>query len=186
MGFDLSTICPTFTNTAENTINGLGVIGQCPNWNNSLQDGKNITGGFIGLDGVINKKTNFNQVPTGAFDDTSTDQFKIVATTPTTQTQLDSGYFLIEINSNFNNEFTDETNTYKKISAIVSRYYSQGSYTSSDISASIPYIHRGQTVSLNNFNVRILDKNKNLVDNSGDDNCVFIELIKNNNNNDNK
>ena len=130
---------------------------------------------------MIQKTDTFYEIPTSVFNNTSEDQFQIVASNSIDNTELDSGYFLIEINSNFNNEYTDELNTYKKISAIVSRYYSQGSYTSADISASIPYIHKGQTVSLNNFNVRILDKNKNLVDNIGDDNCVFLELIKNNN-----
>ena len=180
LGFKLTDICPSFTTLPLTAIGGLNVNGITQSFNGTLIDGINLTGGFIGLDDVIDKSgaDTFYKVPLNAFDNTSSDQFKIIATTPITPTQLDSGYFLLEVNSNFNTKFMDEETIYSKISAIVSRYYSEGSYTSSDLSSSIPYIHEGQPVSLSSFRVRILDKNKQLVTNIGDDNCVFIEVIK--------
>ena len=70
-----------------------------------------------------------------------------------------------------------ENNT---IQSIISKYYSQSSFTSSYSEGSIAYVHNSdEPLYLNSFRVRILDPNNKLSPNIGSKNCVFIEVIKN-------
>jgi len=77
-------------------------------------------------------------------------------------------YYLININVMKNQVITslgENTTTvshkFADISAVIGTYYNSSSYTLSQPSDSIPYIHKGNPIPLNNIKVRILDKNKN-------------------------
>ena len=89
------------------------------------------------------------------------------------------GYFLIEIQAKFRNNFMSADETYPFISQIVSRYYSINSYTSAS-DGMITYTHKGEPMTLSSFKIRILNSDKIVPPNLGDDNTIFLEIIKNN------
>ena len=77
-------------------------------------------------------------------------------------------YYLININVmkgiNIGSQSENTTAIQQKfadISCVTGTYYNASSYTLSQPSDAIPYIHKGNPIPLNNIKVRILDKNKN-------------------------
>ena len=87
------------------------------------------------------------------------------------------GYFYIELIAGFQSELVSELSIQQNIHSIVNRYYSLGSFTSSE-GSSINYIHRGEPLFLSDFKVRILDSDKNLSVELGEDNTIFLEIIR--------
>jgi hypothetical protein len=94
-------------------------------------------------------------------------------------------YYLININVMKNNavsSFGENTSVvsqkFADISAVIGTYYNSSSYTLSQPSDSIPYIHKGNPIPLNNITVRILDKNKNNNKACLDKSHVFLLLEK--------
>tara|TARA_R110000782_G_scaffold45394_3_gene100877 strand:+ start:8056 stop:10290 length:2235 start_codon:yes stop_codon:yes gene_type:complete len=96
----------------------------------------------------------------------------------------DSGFYVFEVelgmqynmsigSSNRKNTFT------RNIRAIVDRYYSVNSYTSSQ-GSNTEYIHYGQPTIIKSIKVTIRNSNGLIIDHLGDDNSVFINIIKNN------
>jgi replicative DNA helicase len=92
--------------------------------------------------------------------------------------QFAFGYFLVEIQSKFLNDFYTIDQNRSNIKAIVSRYYSLDSYTTGNEQGSAVYTHEGPPMTLSSFNCRILDSDKNLATNIGDDSTIFLEIIK--------
>ena len=77
-------------------------------------------------------------------------------------------YYLININVmkgiNIGSQSENTTSIQQKfadISCVTGTYYNASSYTLSQPSDAIPYIHKGNPLPINNIKVRILDKNKN-------------------------
>ena len=87
------------------------------------------------------------------------------------------GYFYIEIEAGFQSELVSELSIQQNIHAIVNRYYSLGSFTSSE-GSSINYIHRGEPLFLSDLKIRILDSDKKLSQELGADNSIFLEIIR--------
>ena len=87
------------------------------------------------------------------------------------------GYYLIEINSQFKNNFMTEDNNYNHIQQIVNRYYELNSYTSGE-SGQIVYQHTGEPTLLQSFHCRILTSDKQLATNVGDDNTIHLQIVK--------
>ena len=160
---------------------------------NQLKDGVNMTNGFVGISSAFNKGSNFQKVVTlpfpsvadavdSAFVSIGTDTEEITAgksVLSATSGSTSFGYFLIEVSAQFggNNFLTPEQN-FKHIVAIVSKYYQKQNYTSSTSADSIVYTHKGSPMLLNSFKCRILDSNKVLAQNIGEDNTVVLEIIK--------
>ncbi len=63
------------------------------------------------------------------------------------------------------------------IRSIVSRYYTANNYTSSD-SDSIVYQNRGVPAMLSLLKIRILNPDQSLITNLGENNTVFLRLVK--------
>lgn len=91
---------------------------------------------------------------------------------------LTFGYFLIDINAKFNNEFTGSNYQSNNIRGIISRYYQQNSYTIGSAADSVPYIHKGEPVLLSSFKCRILSGDKVLAPNLQTDNSIIMEVVK--------
>ena len=71
-------------------------------------------------------------------------------------------------------------NNNNKISSIISKYYSQNSYTSSYSEGSIPYLHKAdEPLYISNIRIRILDPDNKINDKIGNRNSIFLEVIKN-------
>jgi hypothetical protein len=180
LGFTLSDIIPTFSNTGNTNIDGIGGIASVPLFE-QLIDGKHLTGAYTGLDNIIQKTTDFYKVPDGSgnINDTSETQFEIEGNIINDVTIANTGYFLIELTTSFIGDMITANEIKNRVFGIVNRYYNQDNYTSSDISSGIPYIHRGNPVMLSSIKVRILNPDGTLADNIGPDNTVFLEILRN-------
>jgi hypothetical protein len=148
-----------------------------------FQDGINMTSGYSGLNAVVIKNGTdpFNYPatvpPTGIFS-TSTDVTPIIGKASSLNAQDAFGYFLVEVKAGFGNDFYTPLNNQNSVRAIVSRYYSVNSYTSGTEADSIVYRHNGDPMMLSSFKIRILDSLKNVASNIGEDNTIFIGIIK--------
>ena len=143
----------------------------------SVQAGVNTTDAYLGLDAAIVKSNQFMITPTPPLYSTSTTNVEILAAESALGSS-DAGYFLIDITSKMKQNFIGSDYYSSSISGIVSRYYSVDSYTSGSSDAAIPYVHRGAPMMLTSLRVRILDPSNYDAANIGEDNTVFVEVIK--------
>ncbi len=157
-------------------------------------EGIKTTGGFLGLDSMVQKGAAgsgnpFYEVPglptsTGANEifSTSDSQTEIEAINSVLNSRnaITFGYFLVEVKAQFKGgDLISENANKHNVMAIVSRYYQQDSYTSSSSDAAVIYQHNSpEPVLLNSLKCRILDSDGNLADNIGQDNTIFIEIVK--------
>ena len=179
----------TITGTAPNgnpyIVNGLpsGI----PVFNRFLKDGVDVVGGYEGLDAIVDKTSGnekalapliptANTIKYSSSDRTLgiTSQNSIMAS----ESKIDYGYFLIEVKAQFQNNFITPNENRGDVVAIVSRYYELDSFTSSTASDSIIYTHQGEPQRLSSFRCRILDNKKQLAQNIGTDNTIFLEIVK--------
>lgn len=155
-------------------------------------DGKQKTTGFLGVNSVFDKGKGFQQqvqLPTVSTAGEAKSKFVLIGD-DTTQidagksvlssdnTEVSFGYFLVEVQGNFTNNFLNQQGNFKHIVSIVSRYYSRDNYTTSSSADSIIYTHSGDPVLLNSFNCRIMNSEKQIAQNIGQDNTVILELVK--------
>lgn len=164
----------------------------------TIKEGVNITAGFQGIDSVLSKgniadpTAPFWQpptLPTAPTESTGGSRNAIFSSQDKTveieadrsifaaNTQLPFGYFLVEVNANFQTKLKNPTGERGSIVSIVSRYYSQGSYTSASADSALVYKHTGQPTILTSFNCRILNSDGDLA-NVGGDNTIFLEIIR--------
>lgn len=91
------------------------------------------------------------------------------------------GHYLISI-TGYGNDKNGLINENMKIDskAIVSNYYvNQGSFVSLTFPDSQVYTHVGETITLNNFTVRIIDpENMKSINGLGENTCVYIQINK--------
>ena len=93
--------------------------------------------------------------------------------------QSEGGFYKISVDMNGVKSDVRGFGESNNIQAIISKYYSQASFTSSYSEGSIAYIHNSdEPLYLNSFRVRILDPNNKLSPNIGSKNCVFLQIIK--------
>ena len=163
-----------------------------------LIEGQHITGDEAGLDTIIQKKiqstvTGGNFVPSSfqAFDimtslsqDASIISDVIGSNTIIAQSKIGSdllnegAYYKVSVDMGIKTELLGNNNS-NTISSIISKYYSQNSYTSSYSEGSVPYQHQSEEpLYISNIRVRILDPNNKLSDKIGDRNSVFLEVVK--------
>lgn len=91
----------------------------------------------------------------------------------------EGGYYKISVDMNGVKSDLRGFGENNTIQSIISKYYSQSSFTSSYSEGSIAYIHNSsEPLYLNSFRVRILDPNNKLSPNIGSKNCVFLEIVK--------
>lgn len=88
------------------------------------------------------------------------------------------GHYLIEIEG-YQSSLLNEQQKYG-IKAIVSSYYNNiGSFTSLPFNdEAFLYQHVGESITLNNFRVRILDGKMKEVEGLGDNSCVYLQITK--------
>ena len=152
--------------------------------------GVTVTTNFTGADSLVNKLASDT---TGAFRLApepkdisspdivySTSQYTnpVLASVSVFQQNNSYGYFLIEIDSNFSDEYVDTTSTNTKIKSVVSRFFERASYTAGTSSGSLIYTHQGPSQILSSFRCRILDSNKQLATGIGQDNTIFLQLVR--------
>lgn len=155
-----------------------------------LIEGSSITGDALDLDSLIFKKVD---ATTNQFFDEAPTNFATIQTAGaatisifakdsfnTTDDDVNTPYYQIEVDVGQTGNKKYGANKFNnKISAIISRYYSSDSYSSSmDSSGSYIYQHKGQPFQISKASVRILGPEGNLVKGIGNDNTVFVSIIK--------
>tara|TARA_R100000654_G_scaffold19326_4_gene39556 strand:+ start:5045 stop:6859 length:1815 start_codon:yes stop_codon:yes gene_type:complete len=189
MGFD-ATACVKSSNITKS-------IGNLNNFNIPLvsaTEGIDITGAYLGTDIVMNKggagESGSVTVPTigGALSgdrttpvgETSSNTTSIYAkTSQEGDGLLEEPYFLVDIGLNAPQKYMGQGFQANSIKAVVGKYYSTNSYTNGSVNDSlIPYTHRGDPFNLSTLRIRILDPDHDMAENIGDNNAVFVEIIK--------
>ena len=94
------------------------------------------------------------------------------------QVKQNFGYYLIEVEAQFQNNYITADQNRRSVMGIVSRYYAKDSYTSASEDASVIYTHQGEPQILSSFNIRILDSDKQVAQNIGTDNTVHLMVVK--------
>ena len=103
-----------------------------------------------------------------------------------------SGYFLIDIQNNFQMDFVSEktasqissnTTNGKDTMSIVSRYYTSGNFVTDQGAGSIVYTHSGRPQNLTQLAVRVKNPDGSFVDPSilGERNTIFLSIQRNKN-----
>lgn len=88
------------------------------------------------------------------------------------------GYFIVEIGHKLKNDFYTQENNYRNFQQVVSRYFVQNSYTSGTSDGSLIYTHEGEPTLLQSFRCRILNSDKELANNIGQDNTIHLVLVR--------
>ena len=188
----LKPIEKTFINSGKYTIHAPS----------KLDESSQITGDESGLDETIIKTLNAQIDTTGgpAYVTGGFKSFDIVQAIETgdeiitnisqTRTILakeslgesisnEGGYYKIEIGMNGIRSDLRGFGENNKIQSIISKFYSQNSFTSSYSEGSIPYVHlSNEPLYINDFQVRILDPDNKLSRNIGENNSIFLEIVK--------
>ena len=147
----------------------------------NVQRGVNYTSNFLGLDSIIDKLNYDMVIPTLTTTYTTTSTFTYSIEGGRTYNETSPyGYFLLEVNAGFNNQFITENEIKHNIQAIISKYYSQASYTTGSEADSIVYTHLSDSpIYLNTIKIRVLNADGTLATDIGPDSTVFLKLVKN-------
>jgi hypothetical protein len=172
LGFDVSTLCVKYTQL-YNVLNLPNSTILIPNF----VDGQSTTSGFYGLASAVQVGGDYFQAPALPVQSTIDNTLNIISSKTTAELINTYSHFLIEGDLKFQNNMFG-INTTRNIQGIVSKYYSQGSYTFGDSSNSIQYTHTGNSLILKSVRIRILTSDKKLDPNIGDDNTVYFQIIK--------
>tara|TARA_R110001592_G_scaffold280894_1_gene548266 strand:- start:1438 stop:3519 length:2082 start_codon:yes stop_codon:yes gene_type:complete len=196
LGFNVAKMTVSDTNGGiddykEVDIGGVKVVFSSP----KMIDGIHTTNAVNTIDGLTKKTGNlYRQIPAEpavAGDEStlfpsvqSNNNIVIFAETSTVNNievirpETNSGYYLIEMIAGFNNTMVSSTKTEKNIHGIVNRYFNRNSYTSSTEQDSLVYTHRGAPLILSSIRSRILLPNRSVPSNIGEDNTIFLQVIK--------
>lgn len=165
--------------TADLTKLGLCSI-PCHNKGQGLIPGENITAGLLTIDDQIATTGNdwFRAVDAVPFisilDPPLTNG--IIAGPSSLSFILDSGYFLLEINTGTITKIIGQNYLNNLIQGIVNRYYTINTYTASE-GSNLEYIHNGEPCVLKTISCRILNPDGSLAV-LGDDNTIFLKITK--------
>jgi len=174
-GFDMSKLAPTYTMVESNIFGSEALIPQF-NWNPSV----NFTQGLNSTDLGVQKTNAYETCPAGdGLIDLINDATNSIYSNNIFGGKVtNSAYYQVEINSVFKNHLLGQETIRQNISAIVSKYYTNNSYTSASSDAAIPYIHKGEPVVLQGFGCRILDSNGLLAQDLGNDNSIILRITR--------
>ena len=152
--------------------------------------GTNTTAQFVGTDSVVVKKNNPQAVPTFTpnphlnnnpkqfLGTANLDNFLPVKApiAYTTLAKDTTGYFLLDVQTNFRTETVGSTDTSRTIQAIVGRFYNTGSFTIAGSDSGIVYQHVGAPQMIQSLSIRILHPDGTLADDVGNDSTLYFEI----------
>lgn len=206
LGFDVNSLYPTSTGLAISDGNvtpffGVGNAGNATivqaTMNVNIQQPQTLTpplqatGGFCGIDALVPKGKTFTTTnPSGKnfflpisgdpdyFIPTNGVNTRIIAGNSVLGSTSQFGYFVIEVQGKFRNDVIGSGINKNNIVGIVGRFYELNSYTQGTEGDSIIYKHSGAPILVDSFKCRILDSTKNLADNIGNDNTIFLTISR--------
>jgi len=155
-----------------------------------LKIAKNLTGNFVDIASIrslasfnnyirapdVNTAMDLNLgIGLNMFASSVTNTFKIEADSRITGSELDSAYYLVEVDLHQNKMLNANGGEKRTIAGIINRFYSISSYTA--LEGGFTYVHRGEPMIINSLHIRILMPDGTLVKNLGTDNAVFLKLV---------
>lgn len=152
--------------------------------------GSNTTAQFVGTDSVVQKTTSPQAVPDFLPNPSITPNRKQFVSTAnldnflpvkapiayTTLAKDTTGYFLLDVQTNFRTEIVGSTDTSRTIQAIVGRFYNTGSFTIAGSDSGIVYQHVGAPQMIQSLSIRILHPDGTLADDVGNDSTLYFEI----------
>ena len=147
-----------------------------------IEQGRYTTTSDSGLSSAV-IKTNpyvFKGLDTLEAGSSTSSNIEIVATNTIAQESNNEGYFMIEVNGIPQNSLVGSDFQSNKINAIISRYNTVGSYTSSYNEGSIPNQYRGEPTMIGSFNVRILNPDGTLSKDIQNKSSIFLSITRGN------
>jgi len=158
-----------------------------------LEEGVSMTGTYKGLDTAVYKtggtpaggpanphgERAFTSAQITATATTSLNQNIIYAEYQVAQIKYDYAYYMIEIDLGIQQHLVSNQYKSNKIQSVIGRFYSKDSFTNAYNEGSIPYIHRGKPLLITKARVRVLNDDGDPADDIGDNNTIFLELVKN-------
>ena len=154
-------------------------------------DKVNMTSGFISADSAVGKVISGTIVPFSwivpkpvggaaptTFESSIQSTQQIMSVESFENRQYAYSHFLVSIGAGFNNNMITPFNNFRMINSIVSKYYNSAGYTYGSSSDSISYVHKGEPLVLTSFSCEILSPNKVRAPGVGDDNALFLNILK--------
>lgn len=173
LGFDVGNLTVKY-GPVQNGI--LGLEGSVKSVN--IIDGITTTNGYFGLNSAVEKTSSWYSMPTiSSLVSTIDNTVSIDAAQGISEVLNTYSHFILDMNMKFNNEFIGKDVNYN-VQSIVSRYYNFGSYAFGDTSGSIQYIHHGMPIILKSIRCRVLNSDKQIDTELGNDNTIFMQIIK--------
>lgn len=172
-GFNLATLCPT-----PNYIDNTELTALIPRYNNVDAIGRYLTQGDSNIDIGVVKANNISVQPVIGLETIISQTEPVFAKSNFVQVNLNSGYFMIEINGLYNDGLITNTDLKNHIFGIVGRYYENENYTTGTEQDALIYQHKGATQYLNSFAVRVLNSEFQLAQGLGIDNTIICQHIK--------
>jgi len=133
----------------------------------SVTTGRNKTGFFIGHDTLVTKNENFDTMGSSPSTDNYWNEI-IEVDTPVglkanSQTPVndDQAFYQIEISGINSQEITGQVYNNSLVQAIVGKYFSAGNFTQS-IGDGVPYVHKGEPLTIQSVRIRILNTQNEL------------------------
>lgn len=151
----------------------------------TLKEGVNITSNFAGIDSAVRKDGSYYQ-ELAVTNTTAVETFDLLSIVAPLEPFFDSvlqhPYFMVEISGFPSSSIRNLDSDNSSIRAIISKYYSTDNFTiQSSAEGSLVYVHRGASFYLNSLHTRILDPNEKPADSIGDNNTLFLEVVKKSN-----
>lgn len=186
LGFD--TDFATYTHGTIPRTLGTNIVGvRFPTFNVAI--GTSTTAQFVGTDSVVTKTSTPGDVPTLPSNNNAQGRHQLVDTANldnflpvkapiayTTLAKDTTGYFLLDVQTNFRTEIVGSTDTSRTIQAIVGRFYNTGSFTIAGSDSGLVYQHVGAPQMIQSLSIRILHPDGTLADDVGNDSTLYFEI----------
>ena len=150
-----------------------------------IKEGVNATSAFLSTDSLLLKKSGTAPFDQKLVDDTNPSEIQLSTTTTgvyasetVTNNLFQFPYFMLEINAGYLNNLYSKDKNSRNIKSIVGRFYTNGSFTTGSESDSLNYQHVGDPIYLSDFSIRVLNPDRQIPPNIGDNSTVFLNLIK--------
>lgn len=102
----------------------------------------------------------------------------IVASQPIDVLLNKFSHYILQTDLGFSNNDYIGIEWYRNINAIISKYYSYGSYCAAESESAIQYVHKGGSIQLKSMRIRLLTSNKKIDVSLGPDNTIIFQVIK--------
>ena len=177
LGFDLDEICvqPSYLTTRygarpQVTVPDVGMA----------TISKTITAPDIIADMGIVKGSDYQKANQVVTDVIVSSQTPIYASKQVLESTVETGFYFIDVETEFSTEIIGTNDTFKHTVGIVSNFYNENSFTTGTSADAVVYNHRSDyPIYLSGYHIRILDSDRNLASNLGQKNVIFLEIQQN-------